>query len=109
MTEPVPTYNNIRWWENFGEYAFCTKLRSEQLRDVGACLSPFNAFLLLQGLETLPLRMRSHVTNAMTVATWLEADSRVAWVQYAGLPTTPTMDWQRSICQTGQERSSPLG
>ena len=56
MTEPVASYNGLRWWENFGEYAFCTKLRSEQLRDVGACLSPFNAFLLLQGLETLPLR-----------------------------------------------------
>ena len=68
MTEPVPTYNNIRWWENFGEYAFCTKVRSEQLRDVGACISPFNAFLLLQGLETLPLRMNAHVDNAMAVA-----------------------------------------
>ena len=89
MTEPVPTYNNIRWWENFGEYAFCTKVRSEQLRDIGACLSPFNAFLLLQGLETLPLRMQSHVANAMTVAKWLEADPRVDWVQYAGLSSSP--------------------
>ncbi len=89
MTEPVPTYNGLRWWENFGEYAFCTKVRSEQLRDVGACLSPFNAFLLLQGLETLPLRMNAHVENAMAVASWLEDDPRVAWVKYAGLPTSP--------------------
>ncbi len=89
MTEPVPSYNGIRWWENFGEYAFCTKVRSEQLRDVGPCLSPFNAFLLLQGLETLPLRMDAHVTNAMTVANWLDDDSRVAWVRYAGLPDSP--------------------
>jgi O-acetylhomoserine (thiol)-lyase len=89
MTEPVPSYNGLRWWENFGEYAFCTKVRSEQLRDVGACLSPFNAFLLLQGLETLPLRMKAHVENAMAVASWLENDPRVAWVKYAGLPTSP--------------------
>ena len=89
MTEPVPTYNNIRWWENFGEYAFCTKVRSEQLRDVGACISPFNAFMLLQGLETLPLRMDAHVANAMQVASWLDADPRVAWVKYAGLPDSP--------------------
>ena len=89
MTEPVPTYNNIRWWENFGEYAFCTKVRSEQLRDVGACISPFNAFMLLQGLETLPLRMDAHVANAMEVAAWLDADPRVAWVKYAGLSDSP--------------------
>ncbi len=89
MTEPVPTYNNIRWWENFGEYAFCTKVRSEQLRDIGACISPFNAFMLLQGLETLPLRMDAHVSNAMQVAAWLDADPRVAWVKYAGLPDSP--------------------
>ena len=89
MTEPVPTYNNIRWWENFGEYAFCTKVRSEQLRDVGACISPFNAFMLLQGLETLPLRMDAHVANAMAVAQWLDADPRVAWVKYAGLADSP--------------------
>ena len=89
MTEPVPSYNGLRWWENFGEYAFCTKVRSEQLRDVGACLSPFNAFLLLQGLETLPLRMDAHLSNAQAVATWLDDDPRVDWVQYAGLPTSP--------------------
>ena len=89
MTESVPSYNGLRWWENFGEYAFCTKVRSEQLRDVGACLSPFNAFLLLQGLETLPLRMDAHLSNAQAVATWLDDDPRVDWVQYAGLPTSP--------------------
>ena len=92
MTEPVPSYGGLRWWDNFGEYAFCTKVRSEQLRDVGACLSPFNAFLLLQGLETLPLRMRAHVENARAVAAWLDADPRVAWVQYAGLADSPHHD-----------------
>ena len=92
MTEPVPSYNGLRWWENFGEYAFCTKVRSEQLRDVGACLSPFNAFLLLQGLETLPLRMEAHVSNAQQVAAWLDNDPRIEWVKYAGLPSSPHHD-----------------
>jgi O-acetylhomoserine (thiol)-lyase len=86
----VPSYNNLRFFENFGEYAFCTKLRVEQLRDVGACLSPFNAFLLLQGIETLPQRMEEHVTNARAVAEWLERDPRVSWVKYAGLPSSPS-------------------
>ncbi|MCP5028582.1 MAG: O-acetylhomoserine aminocarboxypropyltransferase/cysteine synthase [Actinomycetia bacterium] len=86
MTEPVPSYNNLRFAENFGEYAFCTKVRAEQLRDVGASLSPFNAFMLLQGLETLPLRMREHVANARRVAEWLVADPRVSYVSWAGLP-----------------------
>lgn len=89
LTEPVPSYNGLRWKDNFGEYAFCTKVRAEQLRDVGACLSPFNAFLLLQGIETLPLRMEAHVANARAVATWLDADPRVAWVSWAGLADHP--------------------
>lgn len=89
FTEPVPSYNNLRFVDNFGEYAFCTKVRVEQLRDVGATLSPFNAFLMLQGIETLSLRMRQHVANAKAVAEWLEADSRIGWVNYAGLASSP--------------------
>ncbi|MEM7275440.1 MAG: O-acetylhomoserine aminocarboxypropyltransferase/cysteine synthase family protein, partial [Actinomycetota bacterium] len=89
LTEPVASYNNLKWWDNFGEYAFCTALRSEQLRDVGASLSPFNAFLLLQGLETLPQRMEEHVANARAVSAWLEADDRVRWVAHADLPSSP--------------------
>lgn len=92
MTEPVKTYNDTRWWDNFGEYAFCTKLRAEQLRDVGACLAPFSAFLLLQGLETLPVRMDAHVANAKATARWLAADERVAWVRWAGLEDHPQHD-----------------
>lgn len=88
MTEPVASYNGLQWVGNFGEYAFCTALRSEQLRDVGASLSPFNAFLMLQGLETLPMRMDAHVANARAVAAWLEGDPRVAWVAHADLPTS---------------------
>ena len=89
MTEPSDSYGGIRWWDNFGEYGFLTKLRSEQLRDVGATLSPHSAFLLLMGVETLPQRMREHVANAQRVAEWLEADDRVAWVRYSGLPSHP--------------------
>lgn len=89
MTEPVPTYNDLQWYGNFGEYAYCMALRSEQLRDVGASMSPFNAFMLLQGLETLPLRMDEHVRNAQAVAAWLDADPRVSWVAHADLDDSP--------------------
>ena len=90
MTEPVASYGGLRFWENFAEYGFCTKVRVEQLRDFGACLAPFNAFLLLQGLETLALRMDAHVTNACVVADHLAAHPDVAWVSYAGLPSSPS-------------------
>ena len=89
MTEPVATYNGLKYWENFGEYAFCTKLRSEQLRDMGAALAPMNAFLLIQGLETLPFRMDAHVANAKIVASFLESHSEVGWINYAGLESSP--------------------
>ncbi len=85
MTEPVASYGGLRYWENFGEYGFCTKLRVEQLRDLGAALSPFNAFLLLQGLETLALRMDRHVANALAVARFLAGHPGISWVRYAGL------------------------
>ncbi|ACQ81679.1 O-acetylhomoserine/O-acetylserine sulfhydrylase [Beutenbergia cavernae DSM 12333] len=89
MTEPVPSYGGVRWWENFGEYGFLTKLRSEQLRDIGPALSPLAAFQLLQGVETLPQRMDAHLANARIVAEWLDADPRVAYVNWAGLPSHP--------------------
>jgi O-acetylhomoserine (thiol)-lyase len=101
MTEPTQSYGGIRWWDNFGEYGFLTRLRSEQLRDVGACLSPMSAFLLLQGLETLPQRMREHVANARTVARWLDADERVTWVRYAGLPQHPHTERARRYLPEG--------
>lgn len=89
MTEPVASYGGLSWWGNFGEYAFCTRLRAEQLRDVGPSLSPFNAFLLLQGVETLPQRMDAHLANARTVATFLAEHPGVSWVRWAGLPDHP--------------------
>lgn len=92
MTEPVASYGGVRWWENFGEYGFLTKLRSEQLRDIGPALSPQAAFQLLQGIETLPQRMDAHLANARAVAEWLDADPRVAYVTWAGLPGHPHHD-----------------
>jgi O-acetylhomoserine (thiol)-lyase len=89
MTEPVPSYGNISWWGNFGEYGFLTKLRSEQLRDIGPTLSAQSAFQLLQGVETLAQRVDEHLRNAQAVAEWLQADERVAWVSYAGLESHP--------------------
>lgn len=101
MTEPVGTFNGLQWVGNFGQYAFCTALRNEQLRDVGASLSPFNAFMLLQGLETLPFRMDAHVANARAVAAWLEADPRVSWVAHADLDSSPYQDLAKKYLPKG--------
>ena len=87
MTDPVPSYGNIQWWANFGEYGFLTKLRTEQLRDIGPSLSPMSAFQLLQGVETLAQRLDEHLSNAQAVAEWLENDQRIEYVNYAGLPS----------------------
>jgi O-acetylhomoserine (thiol)-lyase len=89
MTEQVASYGNLSWWDNFGEYAFCTRLRAEQLRDVGPALSPFNAFLLLQGVDTLPQRMDAHLSNARAVAEALCQHPGVSWVRWAGLADHP--------------------
>ncbi len=90
MTEPVASYGGLRFWENFGEYGFCTKLRVEQLRDLGPALSPFNAFLLLQGTETLALRMDRHVANAPGAGPAPGADHPPSpGCRYAGLPEDP--------------------
>ncbi|MDJ0768882.1 MAG: O-acetylhomoserine aminocarboxypropyltransferase/cysteine synthase [Ilumatobacter sp.] len=86
MTEPMPAYGGLSWWGNFGEYGFLTRVRSEQLRDVGATMTPFNAFLFLMGLETLALRMRQHAENARQVAAFLHEHPLVEWVLYSGLP-----------------------
>jgi len=90
--QPVPSYGGLNWSGNFGEYAFLTRLRAEQLRDIGPALAPHSAFLLAQGVETLPFRMRAHVENARHVAEWLAADPRVGAVNWAGLPSHPHHD-----------------
>ncbi|HEY8602242.1 MAG TPA: homocysteine synthase [Thermomicrobiales bacterium] len=90
FTEPDPSYHGLRYAEALGELAYIIKARVQLLRDIGPALSPFNAFLLLQGLETLPLRMERHSQNALAVAEFLEAHESVAWVSYPGLASHPT-------------------
>jgi O-acetylhomoserine (thiol)-lyase len=89
VAAPSGSYHGLKFYETFGHYGFLMKARAETLRDTGASLSPFNAFLLLQGLETLSLRMERHVANAQGVAAFLAAHPQVAWVAYAGLPDHP--------------------
>ena len=88
IAEPSPAYHGLQFHETFGTYGYCMKLRAETLRDLGAAMSPFNAFLFLQGLETLSLRMARHVENAMAVAKYLEAHELAANVTYPGLPNS---------------------
>jgi O-acetylhomoserine (thiol)-lyase len=87
--EPVPSYGGLQWSGNFGEYAFLTRLRAEQLRDIGPALAPHSAFLLAQGVETLPYRIQAHIDNARVVAEWLADDPRIERVFWAGLPDHP--------------------
>ncbi len=89
IIEPSPAYHGLRFWENFREFAYLTKARTELLRDLGPALSPFNSFLLLQGLETLPLRMERHVENTAEVARFLASHPAVAWVSYPLLDDGP--------------------
>jgi O-acetylhomoserine (thiol)-lyase len=89
MTEPSPGYHGMRFWEQFSIYAYIMKARVEALRDFGPALSPFNAFLFLQGLETLHVRMDRHVQNAEKVAQYLADHPLVSWVNYPGLADDP--------------------
>jgi O-acetylhomoserine (thiol)-lyase len=86
IADPSPAYHGLRFHETFGTYGYLMKLRAETLRDLGGAMSPFNAFLFLQGLETLSLRMERHVENALTVASYLAAHELASRVTYAGLP-----------------------
>jgi len=90
LSEPDPSYHGVNFWEALGNQAYITKARVQGLRDLGPCISPFNSFLLLQGLETLHLRMERHSQNALTVAEFLEKHPKVAWVNYPGLPSHPS-------------------
>jgi O-acetylhomoserine (thiol)-lyase len=89
LTDPEPAYHGLKFFENFGDFAFTTKARAVALRDFGPTLSPMNAFLTLTGIETLHVRMDRHVENAGKVAEFLAAHPRVAWVSYAGLKDSP--------------------
>ena len=85
LTEPDPSYHGVKYVESFGELAYIIKARTQFLRNMGGCMSPFNAFLFLQGLETLHLRMPRHSENALKLANWLEKHTSVNWVNYPGL------------------------
>ena len=89
MTEPSPGYHGVKFYETFGDFGFTMRARMETLRVYGAALSPMSAWQILQGVETLHLRMERHCTNTRKVAEFLQADARVSWVNYPGLPGHP--------------------
>lgn len=92
MTEPSPGYHGVRFYETFGNFGFTMRCRMEGLRVFGAALAPTSAWQILQGVETLPLRMERHCANALAVAQYLRDDPRVGWVNYPGLPGHPQHD-----------------
>ncbi len=104
MTEPSPGYHGVKFFENFGNFAFTMRCRMETLRVYGAALSPMSAWQILQGVETLPLRMERHCSNALRVAEHLQAHPAVAWVSYPGLPSHP----QHALMQRQMRGASGL-
>ncbi len=108
FTEPSPGYHGLKFWDvfgtngPFGNIAFIIRARVEGLRDLGPCISPFNAFLLIQGLETLSLRVERHCANALQLAQWLQKHPAVAWVSYPGLPDHPSHAAAKKYLRKGQ-------
>lgn len=102
LTEPDPSYHGIQYVESFGPLAYIVKARVQFLRDLGACMSPFNAFLFLQGLETLHLRVPRHCENALKLAQWLEKHPAVTWVNYPGLKSHPDYKLAQKYLPKGQ-------
>ncbi|MGD0573026.1 MAG: homocysteine synthase [Sedimentisphaerales bacterium] len=102
LTEPDPSYHGIKYVESFGNLAYILKARVQLLRDMGSCMSPFNAFLFLQGIETLHLRMPRHSENALKLAQWLERHKSVSWVNYPGLPSHPDHKLAKKYMPDGQ-------
>ena len=100
--EPEPAYHGLKFYETFGNLTFILRARVLGLRDMGAAVSPFNAWLFLQGLETLALRMQRHSENGLAVAEWLEKHPCVAWVRYPGLPSSPTYALKEKYLPKGQ-------
>ncbi|KAH6905270.1 Cys/Met metabolism PLP-dependent enzyme-domain-containing protein [Coprinopsis sp. MPI-PUGE-AT-0042] len=97
FTEPAEGYHGLKFSEAFGNIAFAIKVRTELLRDLGPALNPFGAFLLLNGLETLSLRVQRHCDNALALAQWLEQHPQVSWVSYLGLPSHGTHELARKL------------
>lgn len=101
LTEPDPSYHDIVYAEAAGPLAYIIKARVQLMRDIGCCLSPFNAFLFLQGIETLPLRMQRHSENAARVAEWLASHELVTWVNYPTLSTHPSHELAKKYLPNG--------
>jgi O-acetylhomoserine (thiol)-lyase len=107
FTEPDPSYHGLKYWDalsnvpGMGNVAFILKVRVTLLRDIGACLSPFNSHQFLLGLETLPLRQKQHSANALEIAIWLQQHPRVSWVTYPGLPGDPSYKIASKYLQKG--------
>ena len=101
LSEPCPSYHGMKMWETFGDMAFAIACRVLGLRDLGPALSPMNAFLVLTGIETLPLRMQKHCDNALAVAQWLKKHPKISWVNYAGLEGDPSYGLHRTYCPKG--------
>jgi O-acetylhomoserine (thiol)-lyase len=101
LSQPRPEYHGIVLHETFGNFAFAIACRVLSLRDMGPCLSPFNAFLFLTGIETLPLRMQRHCDNALKVAQWLAGHPKVAWISYPGLPNDRYHALAKKYCPKG--------
>ncbi|CAJ63004.1 MULTISPECIES: bifunctional o-acetylhomoserine/o-acetylserine sulfhydrylase [Frankia] len=101
FTTPDPSYHGLVYWEALGHGSYIAKARVQLLRDIGASISPFNSFLLLQGLETLSLRVERHTANAQRVAEWLEARDEVSWVAYPGLPSSKWYDRAQRVLPRG--------
>lgn len=102
FTEPSPGYHGLIYHQALGNAAFIAKIRVEGLRDLGAALSPFNAFQIIQGLETLPIRIQKHSENALALAEWLEKQDAVAWVNYPGLKSSAYHDLAKEYLPKGQ-------
>ena len=102
LTEPDASYHGVKYVESFGEQAYIINASTQFLRDMGSCMSPFNAFLFLQGLETLHLRMPRHSANALQLAKWLEKQNEVTWVNYPGLESHPDYALAQKYLPDGQ-------
>lgn len=102
FSEADPSYHGIKYSETFGNAAYITKIRTQLLRDTGACISPFNSFMILQGVETLHLRMREHSKNALKVAEFLEQHPNVTWVNYPGLKSHKDYNLAQKYMPEGQ-------
>jgi O-acetylhomoserine (thiol)-lyase len=101
LSEPSSSYHGLKFHETFGDLGFAVAVRALALRDVGPAMSPFNAFLILNGIETLPLRMQRHCDNALQVAEWLQKNPKVEWVSYAGLKNHAAYEMHKKYCPKG--------